>query len=199
MIRRQRNITSAIALALALTASLAPAAWADPAPLAKAEATIAANSQSNTSVRPNPDEQTATGAPANPGPCSEVCSGGAGSYGSASQRSWTPDRSGATLPHDPRPRSVALASNSSGSLNAATATPASPVPCGDVCSAGYPGLGTPATVVRTVAPGGGFDWGDAGIGAGATIVLMLIGTGGALATTNRRGRRAHQEQVSANS
>ena len=134
-----------------------------------------------------------------PGPCSEVCSGGAGSYGSASQRSWTPDGSGATLPHDPRPRSVALASNSNGSLNVATATPASPVPCGDVCSAGYPGLGTPATVVRTVVPGGGFDWGDAGIGAGATIVLILIGTGGALATTNRRDRRAHQEQVSANS
>jgi hypothetical protein len=42
------------------------------------------------------------------GPCSEVCSGGG--YGSVSQTSWTPDESGATLPHDPRPRSVALAS-----------------------------------------------------------------------------------------
>ena len=150
MIRQHRLITGTIALAAALTASLAPAAWADPAPLAKAEATIAANSQSNTAVRPNPDEQTVKGTTA---PCSEVCSGGAGSYGSASQRSWTPDGSGATLPHDPRPRSVALASNSNGSLNVATATPASPVPCGDVCSAGYPGLGTPATVVRTVVPG----------------------------------------------
>jgi hypothetical protein len=48
------RITGTIALAAALTVSLAPAAWADPAPLARAEATIAANSGSNTAVRPNP-------------------------------------------------------------------------------------------------------------------------------------------------
>jgi hypothetical protein len=102
MIRQHHLIRGTIALAAALTASLAPATWADPAPLARAEATIAANNQSSTAVRPNPDEQTVTGATANPGPCSEVCSGGAGSYGSASRRSRTPNGSGATLPHDSR-------------------------------------------------------------------------------------------------
>ena len=85
MIRQHHLIRSTLALAAALTVSLAPAAWADPPPLATAEATSPADSQSNPAVRPNPDEQTATGASANPGPCSEVCSGGAGSYGSASQ------------------------------------------------------------------------------------------------------------------
>jgi hypothetical protein len=87
MIRQHHLIRGTIALAAALTASLAPAARADPAPLAKAAATIAANSQSSTAVRPNPDEQAVTGATADPGPCSEVCSGGAGSYGLASQPS----------------------------------------------------------------------------------------------------------------
>ena len=102
MIRQRHLITATVALAAALTASLSPVAWADPAPLAKAAATIAANSQSSTAVRPNPDEQTVTGATANPGPCSEVCSGGAGSYGSAGQRSSTPDES--------QPRSAAASS-----------------------------------------------------------------------------------------
>lgn len=77
---RQHRITAAIVLTLALTASLAPTASADPAPLARAEATITA-SHGSPLVQPNPDEQGATSAP-NSGPCSEVCSGGAGSYGS---------------------------------------------------------------------------------------------------------------------
>lgn len=90
MIRRHHLTRTAVALAAALSTSLAPAALADPAPLASAEAQIAANHQSNTAVRPNPDEQAATGATANAGPCSEVCSGGALSYGSASTASTPP-------------------------------------------------------------------------------------------------------------
>jgi hypothetical protein len=181
MIRQRHLIRGIIALAAALSAVLAPAAWADPAPLANAEATIAANSQSSTAVRPNPDEQTVTGATANPGPCSEVCSGGAGSYGSAtnpgpcsevcsgaagsygpaSQRSWTADESGATLPHDSRPRSVAAPS-----LNSAASTP--------------------PTLVRAVTHNGGFHWSDAGIGAGGMLALTLIGLAGAITLTHRR-------------
>ncbi len=160
MIRQHHLIRATIALAAALTASLAPAAWADPEPLATAEATIAANSQSNTAVRPNPDEQTVTGTTANPGPCSEVCSGGAGSYRSASQRSSTPNGSGATLPHDSRPRWAAA-----------------------------PGLystgNIPPTVIRAVTDDGGFHWGDAGIGAGGMLALTLIGLGGAVTLTHR--------------
>ena len=169
MIRQRHLIRGTIALAAALTASLAPAAWADPAPLAKAEATIAANSQSNTAVRPNPDEQTVTGATANPGPCSEVCSGGAGSYGSASQRSRTPDESGATLPHDSRPRRLAAPSL-------------------------YSTASTPPAVVPVVTHNGGFHWGDAGIGAGGMLAVTLIGLGGAVTLTRRR--RIHDAHAS---
>jgi hypothetical protein len=89
MIRQRHLIRGTVALAAALTAVVAPAALADPAPLANT-ATIAANGQSSPAVQPNPDEQTATGATANPGPCSEVCSGGAASYGSATTTSTPP-------------------------------------------------------------------------------------------------------------
>jgi hypothetical protein len=33
---------------------------------------------------------------------------------------------------------------------------------------------------------GGFDWGDAGIGAGGAVALVLIGVGGSLVVTHRR-------------
>ena len=166
MIRQRHLIRGTISFAAALTAVLAPAAWADPAPLAKAPATIAANSQSSTAVRPNPDEQTVTGATANTGPCSEVCSGGAGSYGPASQRSSTPAEPSATLPHDSQPQAVALPSTASG----------------------------PPTVVRVVTHNGGFHWGDAGIGAGGMLAVTLIGLGGAITLTHRR--RVHDAHAS---
>ena len=74
---RQHRTTAAVAITLALTASLAPTASADPAPLARAEAAITAT-HGSAPVRPNPDQQTATPPITHPGPCSEVCSGGAG-------------------------------------------------------------------------------------------------------------------------
>jgi hypothetical protein len=169
MIRQHHLIRSTIALAVALTAGLAPAAWADPAPLARAEATIAANSQSNTALRPNPDQQTATGATADSGPCSEVCSGGARSYGSASLRSRTPDDSGATLPHDSRPRWLAAPSL-------------------------YSAPDSPPAAVRRPTHNGGFHWGDAGIGAGGMLAVVLIGLGGAFTLTHRR--RVHDAHAS---
>lgn len=48
---------------------------------------------------------------------------------------------------------------------------------------------TPA-VVEVQAPSGGFDWGDAGIGAGSALALVLIGIGSALAVRQRPGRTA---------
>jgi hypothetical protein len=48
---------------------------------------------------------------------------------------------------------------------------------------------TPPTVVRVVAGNGGFDWGDAGIGAGGGFALSMIVVGGALVATQRRSRR----------
>lgn len=174
MRHHHHRITSAAAVTLALAAAAAPAAQADPQPLARAEAAIA-----NPSIHPS----------AGSGPCSEVCS--APDYGSPNQRAWTPDKSGATLPHNPHPGSAATAGTSSRTVNAAIRTPVS---CGDICSGhGYGPVRLPASIVRIVTPSGGFDWGDAGIGAAATVALMLIGTA-LLATTNHRGRRARQQQ-----
>jgi hypothetical protein len=189
MIRQQHLIRGTIALATALTASLAPPAWADPAPLARAEATIATNSQSKPAVRPNPDEQTTTLATANPGPCSEVCSGGAGSYGSVSQGSRPPAESGPTQPHSGRPRPSARSETQTLSL------------AGIQRSGVQAGLqrlsstaSTPPTVVRVVTHNGGFHWGDAGIGAGGILAVVLIGLAAAITLTHRR--RIHDAHAS---
>jgi hypothetical protein len=48
----------------------------------------------------------------------------------------------------------------------------------------------PATAVDVIAPNGGFDWGDAGIGAAAALALTLLCIGGALAVSQRRARRS---------
>jgi hypothetical protein len=41
-------------------------------------------------------------------------------------------------------------------------------------------------VVSISSPQRGFDWGDAGIGAGGAIAVVLLGMGGALMATHRR-------------
>lgn len=168
------RIAQTVALTLALAAATAPAASAYLEPPAPANSAI---------------ENASTPA-AGGGPCSEVCSGGAASYGSLSgaANEW-PD----TAPL-PQPRAAILVSGHNRSMNATVQTLASPMACGDVCSPGYPGGATPATVLRVAAPSDRFDWADAGIGAGAAVVLILIGTGGLLTTTNRRARRAQRPQ-----
>lgn len=47
----------------------------------------------------------------------------------------------------------------------------------------------PATVVRVSPGSGGFDWGDAGIGAAGGLALSMVALGGGLAASQRRGRR----------
>lgn len=49
---------------------------------------------------------------------------------------------------------------------------------------------TQVTVER--ASSNGFDWGDAGIGAGAAFAITVIGVGAGLALTNRSGRAQRQ-------
>jgi len=159
MIHEHHRITSAVVVALALAASIAPAASADPQPLASAEAAIAANGRPTTAVRPNPDEQTLTQAPVDSGPCSEVCSGGGYGFGNSSSA-----ESGAQLPHNPLAGTGLLSEQANG-LVAAAHTPA---------------------VVHVTAPSGGFDWGDAGVGAGGMLALILIGVGGVLTAARRR-------------
>ena len=45
-------------------------------------------------------------------------------------------------------------------------------------------------IVRTTGQNGGFDWGDAGIGAAGGIALSMAGIGGALTVSQHRSRRA---------
>jgi hypothetical protein len=49
----------------------------------------------------------------------------------------------------------------------------------------------PQTVVRIQTPPGGFDWGDAGIGAAGGLALAMLGVGGGLVVSQRRGRTRH--------
>ncbi len=132
-------------------------------------------------------QQPATpSSPASPSPCSEVCSGGG--YGSGTSTTTQPTYS------------IPMILNNVGN----------PAPCSEVCSGGGYGLvsqppqapddssayhaaRTAPTAVRVVTPSAsaGFHWGDAGIGAGAMLALILIGLGGALTLTHRRNQRVH--------
>ncbi len=47
----------------------------------------------------------------------------------------------------------------------------------------------PQSVVRVHASQGGFDWGDAGLGAAGALALSVIAVGGAFVASGRRGRR----------
>jgi hypothetical protein len=137
-------IAAAVALVAALTAGVSPNAWADPA------------------VRPNPDELIVTSVTASSGTCSEVCSGGAAR------------ESGAALPHDPRPRSVAVPSL-------------------------YNESRTVPTVVRIPGHNGGFRWDDAGIGAAFALVVVGLGVAGACVGRPARGRRSRGERATVHS
>jgi hypothetical protein len=118
------------------------------------------------------------GSPATGSPCSEVCSGGG--YG--------PGTSTTTSPAYSWP----IILNHLGNQG-------NPAPCSEVCSGGGYGTGSPPsptatitpTAVRVVTQSAGFDWGDAGIGAGGMLVLIVIGLGGALTLTRRRNHHIH--------
>jgi hypothetical protein len=47
---------------------------------------------------------------------------------------------------------------------------------------------TQPTLVGTGPSSGGFDWGDAGIGAAGGFAISMLGIGGALTLSQRRGR-----------
>lgn len=161
---RQTRTTAAVVISLALTTSLAPTASADPAPLARAEAAITAT-QPGPPVRPNPDEQTANAATTYSGPCSEVCSGGAGSYGPATQPSATHGHAVAAL----RPSGLGIGADSAASA--------------------------PRRTVRVATRTSGFHWGDAAIGAAASLLLLAIGLTGARAATNSRKRHTREQRA----
>jgi hypothetical protein len=122
--------------------------------------------------------------PVSTSPCSEVCSGG-GYSGNGNT----------TLPAYSLPTSL----NGGGD----------PGLCSEVCSGGGYGsvsrpprtpddhtASIPPAAVRDVNFSGGFNWGDAGIGAGGMLALTIIGLGGALTLTRRRNHRIHDRHAS---
>lgn len=56
----------------------------------------------------------------------------------------------------------------------------------DVVDLGFARVVAREPVVSISSPQRGFDWGDAGIGAGGAIAVVLLGLGGALMATHRR-------------
>ena len=188
-------ILKQIALAIALGAIAVPAASAR----ANSEPSRTAQSQTASAslpVRPKPDQQpgqaeaSLANRPPSDGPCSEVCS--AGGYSVANRSTPRNEDSGATLSHDPRPRSAVFATSSHGSLNANTPTDASPASCGDVCSGhGYGSVGPAAGAPPAItAPSDDFDYGAAALGAGITAAIAVLIAAGTLGL-RQRGRTRH--------
>jgi hypothetical protein len=165
MVRHHHRMASAISIALALAAAAPAAARFMPEP-------------------------TAPSAPSGTNLCSEVCS--AGGYTATTQAADPTAERGATLPHDPRPRAevAALAARQSGSAAISAPTSAFSGPRSEVVSGGGYGS-TPTSVVRMVTPSTGFDWGDAGVGAGAAVLVMLLALGGALGVSSARRNATH--------
>jgi hypothetical protein len=56
--------------------------------------------------------------------------------------------------------------------------------------------GAPAVIVRISSAKGGFDWGDAGIGAAGALGLSLVALAGGLAVSQRRARRTGSAAIS---
>ena len=83
-------------------------------------------------------------------------------------------------------------------LALATAAPAAAIENGPPSgggSVGYAPASTAPTIVHVTAPSGGFDWGDAGIGAGGGVALSILDLGSALAVSDRRTRRQAVRQA----
>jgi hypothetical protein len=164
MVRHYHRIAPAIALTLALAAAPASAKF---------------------ELNPVAGTQTQSGSPTSTNVCSEVCS--AVGYGFFKHPAVASARTGAATPHDPQLRSEVVSGNGYGGANSTAANRSSTGPRSEVVSAGgYSNPSVPSTVVRVVAPSDGFHWGDAGIGAGGAVALMLLALVGVLGATNTR-------------
>ena len=130
-----------------------------------APAALAHGGESGWVVRPNPDEQAAQLARA--------------AVAAPASSTWVvqsnPDQQVARLVQD------------------ATATPAASSP---VIGRPNPDEQTPpgtlATIVRITNPGGGFAWGDAGVGVAVGVALSIVGLGLILVVSHHRGRRSRR-------
>ena len=102
---------------------------------------------------------------------------------------YTAVNAGANLAHNPTAGSVAHAGAGYGyGSTPGPRAPARTIHARRSCPAQATATPTCAAVVRVDAPGDGFDWGDASIGAGGALALMTLGIGGALGANNIRRR-----------
>jgi hypothetical protein len=181
-----RTTTTAL-LILSLAAVGTPAASARPV---GPDAATAANGQSSTAVRSNPDEQTVTGATANRTSVA-VYSRQDKSTVPATEPT-QPTRVPPTLAA-PKPSQRAalrqaqhqeqLAYLADHQPNSARYSSAEM----NAYASGIP-TGVPNTVVHVASPDGHFDWGDAGIGAAGGIALSMLGLGGMRGASRYRTR-----------
>ena len=96
------------------------------------------------------------------------------------------------MPHN-RPLKTTAALTAAVALAAAAPAGARPIDLRTPAGAPSP---TPApTIVHLTAPSGGFDWGDAGIGAAGGVALSILGLGSALAASGRRAGREPMRQA----
>jgi hypothetical protein len=98
-----------------------------------------------------------------------------------------PTASASSAPAATGPCSEVCSGGGYGTVNRPTTTPTSTGPRSEVAgSGGYDAARVPPTVIRIVSGNSGFDWVDAGIGAAATLGLVLAATGGTLLLAHRR-------------
>jgi hypothetical protein len=170
------RIGTSLALALALAASAAPAS-ARPFDLNANGSEVPAGSAS----------MQAASQPTQPTGVPPILLAAKRSQQAALQQAHDQERLAYLAHHQPRG-----APYSSAEMNA-YATPTgvpSTGPRSEVVSGGgYGPINTPATVVRVLVHGGGFHWGDAGIGAAGALGLALVSLGGAFAISQQRQAR----------
>lgn len=152
----------------------------------------AAYGQSSTAIRPNPDEQTVTGATANRAIAAVYSRQDKSRIppGEPTQPTRVPPILAAPKPsqtaalrqakHQQRLAYVADHQPSSARYSSAEM---------NAYASGLP-TGVPGTVVHVASPDGHFDWGDAGIGAAAGIVLLMLGAGGLRGASRYRTRHS---------
>jgi hypothetical protein len=133
-------------------------------------------------VRPNPDQQVPT----------------------ALQSSQTTDPAASPAVRPNPDQQIATAQTRS-TQSGNTASPVRPNPdqqaslaaAAAASSTPHSGVTSPPIIVRVSAPTG-FDWADAGIGAGSGIGLSMLALGGALAFSQVRGRAATRPTTTTN-
>jgi hypothetical protein len=183
------RISATAVLILSLAAAGLPAASARPI---GPDTATGAYGQSSTAIRPNPDEQTVTGATAH---------GASAAVYSRQDKSTIP----ATEPTQPTrvppilaaPKHAQTAALRQAEHQARQAYLADHYPNSaryssaemNAYASAIP-TGVPSTVVHIVSHDGRFDWGDAGIGAAGGIVLLMLGLGGMRGASRYRTRHS---------